>query len=100
MNTLRRNPASVAPASEHPRLRGHAFVTAGIVLLAAGCVVVGCALPGDSGPRDVGSMAYPAPLAQGTVATTSTSGRTPSDTGSMAYPTPLPQGTVATTTVR
>jgi hypothetical protein len=43
-----------------------------------------------------GAMAYPAPRAQGNLATTPTGGQT-SDEGSMAYPAPAPQGDVATT---
>ena len=44
-----------------------------------------------------GSAAFPAPVPQGNLATTSTLPRTPTDTGSMAFPAPLPQGTIATT---
>ena len=48
-------------------------------------------------PTDTGNMAYPTPRATGTVGTTTTTGpRTPTDTGNMAYPAPLPQGTVGT----
>ena len=55
--------------------------------------------PGPRTPTDTGNMAYPAPVPQGNVGTTTTTGpRSPSDTGSMAYPAPLPQGNVGTTT--
>ena len=47
---------------------------------------------------DTGSMAYPAPVPQGNVGTT-TVGRQAPDTGNMAYPTPVPQGNVGTTVV-
>ncbi len=50
---------------------------------------------------DTGSVTYPAPLPQGTVSTTTVGGsRTPTDTGNMAYPAPLPSGNVGTTTLR
>jgi hypothetical protein len=51
-----------------------------------------------SQPHDTGSMAYPTPLPQGNVSTSTTAARHPTDTGSMNYPAPLPQGKVATTT--
>ena len=51
-------------------------------------------------PLDTGNMAFPEPLAQGNVGTTAVSGRQPRDTGNMAYPAPSPVGNVATTTVR
>ena len=100
MNSLRRDPATVARARGRQRSPGHAFVGAGVVLLAASCLVAGCTSPGDGGPRDVGNMAYPTPLPQGTVATTSTFRRAGPDTGSMAYPDPLPQGAIGRTTAR
>ncbi len=54
---------------------------------------------GPRSPTDTGSMAFPAPLPQGNLSTTTTTGpRSPTDTGSMAFPAPLPQGTVSTTT--
>ncbi len=51
-------------------------------------------------PTDTGNMAYPAPLPQGNLSTTTTTGasRAPTDTGNMAYPAPLPQGNLSTTT--
>lgn len=48
-------------------------------------------------PTDTGNMAYPAPLPQGNVGTTSTQPRTSADTGNMAYPAPQPQGNLSTT---
>ncbi len=52
-------------------------------------------------PTDTGNMAYPAPLPQGNVSTTTTTGvNRPTDTGNMAYPAPLPQGTLSTTTTQ
>ena len=53
-------------------------------------------------PTDTGSAAFPAPLPQGNLSTTNTTAapRAPTDTGNMAYPTPMPQGTVATTPVQ
>lgn len=52
--------------------------------------------PGNSGGQ--GGMAFPAPVPQGNISTTSpTTATTPRDTGSMAYPAPLPQGNVSTT---
>jgi hypothetical protein len=51
--------------------------------------------PTSSQPRDVGNMAYPAPLPQGNVSTTMPAKTT--DTGNMAYPAPLTQGSVGTT---
>lgn len=56
---------------------------------------------GANRPTDTGNMAFPAPLPQGNVSTTRTSGpNRPNDTGNMAYPAPLPQGRTSTTTVR
>lgn len=49
---------------------------------------------------DTGNMAYPTPLPQGNIGTTNTAGPNRPDTGNMAYPTPAPQGNVGTTTVR
>lgn len=66
-----------------------------MALLAA--PVVACAPIDQSSQRDVGNMAYPAPLPQGNLETTTITGRQPRDTGNMAYPEPLPQGNVATT---
>ena len=48
---------------------------------------------------DTGNMAYPTPLPQGNIGTTVVGPGRP-DTGNMAYPTPAPQGNVGTTTVR
>ncbi|MGI4940087.1 MAG: hypothetical protein ACRYHQ_05910 [Janthinobacterium lividum] len=48
---------------------------------------------------DTGSMAYPAPVPQGNIGTTVVGPRTP-DTGNMAYPAPVPQGNVGTTRVK
>ncbi len=47
---------------------------------------------------DTGNMAYPTPVPQGNVGTT-TVGRQAPDTGNMAYPTPVPQGNIGTTVV-
>ena len=58
--------------------------------------VAGCSVPGTDGPRDVGNMAFPAPLPQGNLDTVTLSGRQPRDVGNMAYPEPLPQGNLAT----
>ena len=49
---------------------------------------------------DTGNMAYPTPLPQGNIGTTTTTGPNRPDTGNMAYPAPMPQGNVGTTTVR
>ena len=56
-------------------------------------------LPGRQ-EQDTGNMAYPVPLPQGNLGTTAFSGRLPPDTGNMAYPDPNPVGTIATTTLR
>jgi hypothetical protein len=64
-------------------------------LLAAS--VVACAPIDQGGPRDVGNMAYPAPLPQGNLGTVTLLSRQPRDTGNMAYPDALPQGNVGTT---
>ena len=98
-----------------------------ILTLLAVASMAAAAIPAfaqSSPPRDVGSMAYPTPLPQGNLATTSPgktrdagnmaypsplpqgniggtaarAARTPTDTGSMAYPSPLPQGTVGAVT--
>lgn len=52
-------------------------------------------------PPDTGDIAYPTPLPQGNIATT-TIGRptAPTDTGNMAYPTPMQQGNIGTCTPR
>lgn len=52
-------------------------------------------------PTDTGNMAYPTPVPQGNLGT-STTGRQrgPTDTGNMAYPAPLPQGNLGTTRTR
>ena len=56
---------------------------------------------GPRGPTDTGNMAYPAPVPQGNLGTTSTGGpRGPTDTGNMAYPAPVPQGNLGTTQVK
>lgn len=71
-----------------------------VALLAVACAAVaGCSPQVDLYPRDVGNMAYPTPLPQGTVATTASLDRRPLDTGSMAYPDPAPQGSLVTTAV-
>ena len=44
-------------------------------------------------------MAFPAPLPQGNISTTRTTGRGTPDTGNMAYPTPQPQGSLGNTRV-
>ena len=49
---------------------------------------------------DTGNMAYPAPLPQGNLSTTRVAPGGPPDTGNMAYPAPLPQGNIGTTTVK
>lgn len=46
-----------------------------------------------SQPRDTGNMAYPTPLPQGNIGS-STSTNRPADTGNMAYPASVPQGNV------
>lgn len=88
-----------------------------LVLAVAGCAAVlgiaGCAQQQPSpspqnaatqntAPRDVGNMAYPTPLPQGNIGTTSTTAasRAPNDVGSMAYPDAQPQGTVGRRAVR
>jgi hypothetical protein len=72
-----------------------AFAFAAILALGAAVPAVAQTTP----PKDTGSMAYPAPLPQGNVGTTTTGApRTPTDTGNSAYPAPLPQGNVITTT--
>lgn len=48
---------------------------------------------------DTSNMAYPTPVPQGNVGTTTTTPR-PADTGNMAYPAPVPQGNIGTTTVK
>lgn len=66
----------------------------------AAALVMGLAAPAfaqTTPPRDTGNMAYPAPLPQGNIGTTTTTPRAPTDTGNMAYPAPLPQGNVGTT---
>jgi hypothetical protein len=60
-------------------------------VLAAASVLAISACTQPTGPRDTGNMAFPTPLPQGTVGTT-TGVRTP-DTGGMASPvTPLSRG--------
>ena len=70
---------------------------------AAAALVLGAAVPAyaqsSRTPTDTGSMAYPTPLPQGNVGTTTTGPRGPTDTGNMAYPAPLPQGNIGTTRV-
>ncbi len=66
-------------------------------LLATAALVQGCG-PTPSQPRDVGNMAFPAPLPQGNLSTT-TPGAT-RETGSAAFPAPVSQGNVTTTTGR
>ena len=101
-----------------------AFAFATILALGAAVPAVAQTTP----PKDTGSMAYPAPLPQGNVGTTTTTGapraptdtgsmafpapqggvsnsttgaaRTPTDTGNMAYPAPLPQGNIGTAPVK
>lgn len=72
-----------------------------VLIAVAATFALGAATPlfaqTPSQPRDTGSMAYPAPLPQGNVSSSSTASRKPTDTGSMNYPAPLPQGNVATT---
>lgn len=59
---------------------------------------IGTSTTTPRGPTDTGNMAYPAPLPQGNIGTSSTTGqRAPTDTGNMAYPAPLPQGNVGST---
>jgi hypothetical protein len=63
-------------------------------------IIATLAVCGCTGPKptDTGNMAYPAPLPQGNVTTTTTSGSNkPTDTGNMAFPAPAPAGTVSTT---
>jgi hypothetical protein len=66
-------------------------------LLTTAAALQGCG-PAPSQPRDVGNMAYPAPLPQGNVSTTAPG--TATSVGNMQYPAPLPQGNVTTTTGR
>ena len=73
-------------------------VTLGLVTVAGSTgLLAGCA-PAPQAPRDVGSMAFPAPVQQGQLGVTSPGRIT--DTGSMAYPAPVPQGQVGTTVLR
>lgn len=65
-------------------------------VLAAASVLAISACTQPTGPRDTGNMAFPTPLPQGTLGTTT--GTRATDTGNMAYPTPLLQGNIATTT--
>lgn len=72
-----------------------------VSLSLAAAMAVGLAAPAfaqTTPPRDTGNMAYPAPLPQGNIGTTTTAPRGPTDTGNMAYPAPLPQGNVGTST--
>ena len=69
----------------------------GIVVL--GCLAAACAPNSGRAPTDVGNMAFPAPVPQGNVATTTTTRQAP-DTGNMAYPAPQPQGNLSTIKVR
>lgn len=72
------------------------IVGAGLMLLVVAGLATGCSSPEAEvyGTRDVGSMAFPAPLPQGDIGTTTVVDRKPSDTGNMAYPDPVPQGVV------
>ena len=54
--------------------------------------------PGRQAP-DTGNMAYPTPVPQGNIGSAGTGGRA-ADTGSAAFPTPVPQGNIGTTTVK
>ncbi len=56
---------------------------AGLGLLASGCATKEAA---SDRPVDVGNMAYPQPLPEGNLKTSTVDGSGPRDTGSMAYP--------------
>ena len=70
-------------------------------LAAAAALVFGAAAPAlaqtSRAPTDTGNMAYPAPLPQGNIGTTTVPRRGTPDTGNMAYPAPVPQGNVGST---
>lgn len=91
-----------ASAPPSPRAIGAASSVrpgaARLLALALLGLAAGCAQQTSSAPRDVGSMAYPTPVPQGNLSTTSSGALRPTDTGSMAYPTPQPQGNLGTTT--
>ena len=71
------------------------FAFAAILALGAAVPAVAQTTP----PKDTGNMAYPAPLPQGNVGTTNTTGtpRKPTDTGSVGYPAPAATGAVGST---
>ena len=52
------------------------------------------------GTPDTGNMAYPTPVPQGNIGTTGITSQNRPDTGNMAYPAPMPQGNIGTTTVK